>query len=233
MGKFANEARHHFGEIERYYHHAGFTGYSQALHHYHELTGLMRRAYGSRDAQNDMVVIRSLVERAGLLMEEMKRRHDEHTKQPTCDTWYFAYGSNLSVDQKEDRTLKIRQAIRCRLPAHRFAFNKRCDDGRICANIVRDDATEVWGVVYLCDSTAIRTMDRWEGVARGDYERLPVRVLNDMNEIIEAVTYVAGADFVCEPGQPSSDYLALILRGARHHGLPDSYIEQIELLARE
>jgi hypothetical protein len=41
------------------------------------------------------------------------------------DKWYFAYGSNLFIDQKEQRTGRIRQAVCCRLAEYRFAFNKR------------------------------------------------------------------------------------------------------------
>ena len=60
------------------------------------------------------------------------------------DQWYFAYGSNLFINQKERRTGRIRQAVRCRLPGFRFAFNKRGNGGQVYANIVPDDAAEVW-----------------------------------------------------------------------------------------
>lgn len=32
------------------------------------------------------------------------------------DRWYFAYGSNLEVDRKVERTGHIRSTVRCRLP---------------------------------------------------------------------------------------------------------------------
>lgn len=51
------------------------------------------------------------------------------------DQWYFAYGSNLFVDQKEERTGRSRQAIRSRLSSYRFAFNKRGGGGQVYANI--------------------------------------------------------------------------------------------------
>ena len=150
----------------------------------------------------------------------------------TGDQWYFAYGSNLFIDQKEKRTGQIRQAIRCRLRGFRFAFNKRGDGGQIYANIVPDDASEVWGVSYLCNPKAIQEMDRYEGVASGHYERLPLTVEKDSGEAIEAITYVAGEDFVCESGKPSSEYLLKIVRGARHHLLPEEYVDQIESVAK-
>jgi len=148
------------------------------------------------------------------------------------DQWYFAYGSNLFIDQKEKRTGRIRKSVRCRLPGFRFAFNKRGNGGQIYANIVPDDAAEVWGVVYLCNPKAIEEMDRYEGVASGHYERISVAVERQAGEKVEAITYIAGEDFVCEPGKPSKEYLLKIVSGARHHSLPDEYVAQIESLAQ-
>jgi gamma-glutamylcyclotransferase (GGCT)/AIG2-like uncharacterized protein YtfP len=147
------------------------------------------------------------------------------------DQWYFAYGSNLAVDQKEKRTGSIREALPCRLTGYRLAFNKRGSGGQIYANIVPAAAAEVWGVAYLCNPQAIREMDEYEGVAGGHYEHLPVTVVLKSGEEVDAITYVAGDDFVCEAGNPSHDYLSKILRGARHHALPEAYIAQIEAVA--
>jgi gamma-glutamylcyclotransferase len=163
-------------------------------------------------------------ERCGTEAEEGKEKMNG-------DQWYFAYGSNLLVDQKEKRTGRIRQAVRSRLKGYRFAFNKRGDSGQIYANIVPDDTADVWGVVYLCNPVAIRSMDEYEGVASGNYERIHVAVEKDAGETVEALTYVAGKDFTCEPGKPSAEYLGKIISGARHHGLPEEYVRRIEALA--
>src|SRR6266849_9020151 len=113
------------------------------------------------------------------------------------DTWYFAYGSNLLVDQKEERTGRIRQAVRCRLPGYRFAFNKRGAGGQIYANIVPDEKSEAWGVIYLCNPTAMRIMDGREGVSGGNYSRDRVTVVTDSGEHVPAETYIAGPNFIC------------------------------------
>jgi gamma-glutamylcyclotransferase (GGCT)/AIG2-like uncharacterized protein YtfP len=147
------------------------------------------------------------------------------------DQWYFAYGSNMFIDQKEGRTGRIRQAIRCRLMGFRFAFNKRGSGRQVYANIAPDDAAEVWGVIYLCNLKAIQEMDRYEGVAGGNYERILVTVEKESGEKVEAITYVAGGAFVCNPGNPSVEYLERIVSGARHHSLPDQYVRMIKSLA--
>ncbi len=148
------------------------------------------------------------------------------------DRWYFAYGSNLSMDQKEKRTGTIRCAIRCRLPGHRLAFNKRGEaPGQVYANIMPAETTEVWGVAYLCNATALRQMDRYEGVSIGHYHRIEVQVITEEGQRLPALTYVATQDFVWSEGRPSEAYLKQILAGARDHGLPDFYIRAIEDLA--
>lgn len=146
------------------------------------------------------------------------------------DTWYFAYGSNMSVDRKEERTGTIRQALRCRLNGYRLAFNKRAGDGSVYANIIPDEKSEVWGVAYLCDEAAMRKLDKKEGVAGGHYVRANV-VVNASDRLLECVTYIAGPNYVCDEGIPARDYLQLILDGVRDHDLPAWYQEDIRRLA--
>jgi gamma-glutamylcyclotransferase (GGCT)/AIG2-like uncharacterized protein YtfP len=135
------------------------------------------------------------------------------------------------VDQKEERTGTIRQAIPCRLSGYRLAFNKRAPAGRAYANIVRDPSSEVWGVAYLCDPEAMQSMDRFEGVSDGHYERITVELATRAGESISAVAYVAGQDYLIDETAPLPNYLNRILSGARHHGLPEEYIARIESVA--
>jgi cation transport regulator ChaC len=148
------------------------------------------------------------------------------------DRWYFAYGSNLSINQKEIRTGTIRKAVRCRLPGFRLAFNKRGSRGEVFANIVPEAGNETWGVIYLCDPRAIEELDVHEGVGKGHYEHTAVTVFDDSGKAYEALTYVACKESVCNPGQPSEAYLSTIVTGARQHALPEAYVAKIKELAR-
>jgi gamma-glutamylcyclotransferase len=147
------------------------------------------------------------------------------------DQWYFAYGSNLSQDQKEARTGAVRSARVATLHGFRLVFNKRSKDGSGKANIVVDDKHIVWGVAYLCDSEAMAAMDRFEGVCDGGYCQLPVAVRTAGGEYLDAVTYVAGEAFVCFELRPSQTYLNTILEGARSHGFPKDYVGSIVRIA--
>lgn len=160
----------------------------------------------------------------------MKRRHGGRN---VSDRWYFAYGSNLSGEQKQNRTGPIREARRARLDGYRIAFNKRGNDGTGKANIVPDANRTVWGVVYRCSSDALDEMDRYEGVANGHYARKTVRVQTDAGDELDAITYVAGDSFVDDSCLPSKKYLETIIQGARQHGLPEDYIGEIERVAHQ
>lgn len=156
----------------------------------------------------------------------MQRQRDD-------DRWYFAYGSNLCVGQKTERTGMIRQALRCRLPDYRLQFNKRSskNSNECFANVVPFAGDEVWGVAYLCNPAALRKMDAWEGVASGNYRREEVRLITEAGSSVTAVTYIAGVDFVCASGRPSTWYRDRIVSGARQHGLPADYIAKVIALA--
>lgn len=147
------------------------------------------------------------------------------------DQWYFAYGSNLSTEQKERRTGTIREARSARLEGYRIAFNKRGGDGTGKANIVLHPGGAVWGVVYRCSPDALDMMDTHEGVGSGHYRRTRIRVRCEHGDDLDAVTYVAGDSSLDDSLVPAPNYLQTILQGARHHKLPEAYIREIEKAA--
>jgi cation transport regulator ChaC len=147
------------------------------------------------------------------------------------DNWYFAYGSNLNVDQKEFRTGTIRKAVRCHLKHYRLAFNKRSGASGVAANIMPQDGQIVWGVAYLCSAEALSKMDSWEGVASGHYRRANVQVQTGDGGTLNAIAYIAEDKYVTEESRPSDEYLQKIISGAQHHAFPQEYIEAIKRLA--
>ena len=109
----------------------------------------------------------------------------------------------------ERATGAIRRTIPCRLAGFRFSFNMRVSGpkDRAYANIVRDSGWEVWGVVYLCNPSAMKKLDRYEGVSGGHYKRLNVEVITSTGERIKALTYVAGADRIVYDARRTREYL--------------------------
>jgi cation transport regulator ChaC len=142
--------------------------------------------------------------------------------------WYFAYGSNLCratfVERRGMRPLDVRRA---RLDGHRLTFDLPVGPGeRGVANLAVDPAATTWGVCYLLDPAACEHLDRTEGVHRGYYRRLDVTVTADDGARLAAFTY-QGA-MTATGRKPSARYLALLLAGAREHGLPVEWIRHLE-----
>src|SRR6202035_279355 len=103
--------------------------------------------------------------------------------------WYFAYGSNLWIDQMAARTGPIGQGDdRPRvalLPDHRLVFNMQGNDGQVYANLERP-GEGVIGVIYCCSAAALDKLDAYES----GYERRPVQVTDEGGISLEAVAYV-------------------------------------------
>jgi len=139
------------------------------------------------------------------------------------DTWYFAYGSNLSKEQMKCRIGYLPEFKRCSLKDWEFVFNKKSSkDGTLKANIMPADGEEVLGVIYLCSECDMKKLAGYEG--RG-YKDRPIIVNLEDGTQQDAITYVARAERTCDAGPVHPDYVQVITDGARDHGLPEEYIE--------
>ena len=133
--------------------------------------------------------------------------------------YYFAYGSNMSKEQLTNRGVSIDTAVCCELPGYRFLYNKKSIDGSAKANIEKDNASVVQGVCFLLDQESFK---RLKGFEKG-YTVLPVLVIDRNNNPIDAETFISKN--VCDQ-EPKSDYVEIIMKGAREHGLPELYIKE-------
>lgn len=146
---------------------------------------------------------------------------------------YFAYGSNLDPNRMKERIGRIPQSQLATLTGYQLAFNKRASSGGVYANIIEKPDQEVWGVVYWCTKEEMEELDKYEGVTGGHYHRTDVHPRLEDGELVDAITYVAGNDFICHEGSPSKAYLQCIISGARQHGLPEKYVVSIEASAAQ
>jgi len=149
--------------------------------------------------------------------------------------WYFAYGSNLDpgtfVGRRKMRPLCSRVA---RLPGFELRFDLPIGRAqRGVANVFPRRGASVWGVAYRITPADLARLDRSEGVHRGFYRRISVRLHGEETEF-GAWTYHSLRG---RPGRkPSRRYLGLLLRGAHYHDLPASYVaalRQVELAQDE
>jgi gamma-glutamylcyclotransferase (GGCT)/AIG2-like uncharacterized protein YtfP len=147
------------------------------------------------------------------------------------DSWYFAYGSNMSRSQMAGRTGPIRdgdEAPRVALlRGYRFGFTVRSTDNRIYANVLPSPDDVVHGVLYRCGESGMQVLDRYEA----GYQRRQVTVFDETGQQYEATVYVSLPQCTVDAGIPTPRYRDIVLSGAREFGLPEEYVARIEELA--
>ena len=131
---------------------------------------------------------------------------------------YFAYGSNLCVQQMAQRCPDAIDPQRATLADHDWLINERG-----VATVEPLSGSEVHGVVWQLSDSDLATLDGAEGVpVRYRRDRLTVHTEDGTSW---AWVYI---DHRVEPGPPRPGYLERILDGARHHSLPHRWIEFLE-----
>ncbi|MGD2175207.1 MAG: gamma-glutamylcyclotransferase [Candidatus Brocadiaceae bacterium] len=148
---------------------------------------------------------------------------------------YFAYGSNMDLEQIRERCPSAGFQFRAKLPDHELGFTRK-SRRRGCgvADAVPTDGGEVWGVVYEIDEEHVPCLDRWEGYGpyraecRNAYVRKKCTVLKEGEPArrLEVFTYFANRQ--PDPPPPSESYMQLITEAAKCWGLPHDYVRQLE-----
>ena len=144
---------------------------------------------------------------------------------------YFAYGSNMHLERLRLRVPSRRVLGVARLDGHRLEFCKRGRDGSAKCSILDTgvSADVVHGVLFEIAAAERVDLDAAEGLGAG-YDLREVRVVRG-GEACTAFTYGAGREYVEAGLSPFDWYKALVLTGARQHGLPDRYVRTIEAVA--
>lgn len=130
---------------------------------------------------------------------------------------YFAYGSNLSARQMQQRCPGAKRRFSARLPNYTLIFtggSRSRQGGTATVRLQRGE--QVLGGVYEIDEKCLRLLDRYEGYPTV-YDRMNVIVFNDMGDAIEAVMYYK-KERAAEMA-PSPEYLAAIREGFQDWGL--------------
>lgn len=128
---------------------------------------------------------------------------------------YFAYGSNLSVQQMAQRCPGAVDPRPATLPDHDWLINERG-----VATVEPFDGSRVHGILWRLTDHDLATLDSAEGVP-ARYRRDRLTVHTDAGPA-DAWVYI---DHRVDPGPPRPGYLERIIDGALHHGLPASWVE--------
>ena len=143
--------------------------------------------------------------------------------------YYFGYGSNLFVPRMTDRVESASIETTARIPGYQLRFNKRGHDGSAKANMFHtgDDSHGIWGAVYAMHMDHKPVLDEIEGVQAGGYHPTEIEFETKDGRSLRGYAYIATPDAVTEAMHPYTWYLDLVLHGARHHGFPDAYCDEI------
>ena len=144
--------------------------------------------------------------------------------------FYFAYGSNLSLEKMNEKCTKPRVLSIARLAGHRIEFYEHSViwDGAV-ETLVPDAKSEVWGVLYELAVYAWDQLDNCEDVrldGTGEYFHYPVQVFDEEKTVVYADVYKKAR--LGEAKLPSTEYLDIIIQGAKEQGLPEDYIEILQ-----
>jgi gamma-glutamylcyclotransferase (GGCT)/AIG2-like uncharacterized protein YtfP len=138
--------------------------------------------------------------------------------------YYFAYGSNMNWHQMQRRCPSSNFVCVARLPDYQFGITRHSrlrDCGT--ANVVPSAGKEVWGAVYHVTDAELVIMDSFEDGYRR--EILSVFPVNDGDQPINALVYVA--EFEKNVPLPNAEYKRVIIEGARHWQLPETYLSML------
>jgi len=134
---------------------------------------------------------------------------------------YFAYGSNLDVEDWERfcyrngfRADCIKAIDKAFLPDHELVFNVYSSTrGGGALNIHRRPGACVYGALFEVSEEGWRALDFKEGVSERVYQRIPCTVLRPDGSVQEAVTYSVVPESESHFMEPTSDYFDAVHRG--------------------
>ncbi len=139
--------------------------------------------------------------------------------------WYFAYGSNLHPGRLLERVPSARAVGASILPGHELRFGKRGRDGSgKCTVIAAGSASAlVHGALFEMPCAERPDLDAAEGP---DYQRKQA-LFELAGETFEGFYYEALEHAVDHKLEPFDWYRELVLRGARYHNFPATYVERL------
>ncbi len=140
---------------------------------------------------------------------------------------YFSYGSFLDSETLKRHCPGARFVSRAILPNFEVQFNfmSRTYGGGV-TGVEPAPGKMARGVVYDVMLKEMEHLDEVEGVPERIYYRQMVFVVDENGNLLEAQTYRTTDPQ--GPFKPTKRYLALMVKGAKEHGLDHEYIEELE-----
>ena len=139
---------------------------------------------------------------------------------------YFAYGSNLDLPQMKRRCPSSKLISKGSLSGYRLTFNTFSSGwGGGVADVIQDQGSKVWGLVFELSGTDLERLDRYEGYHKdwtSLYERWKTVIDTPNGQVSDVWVYtvVEKQKFV----KPTLEYLQIIKDAAVKWNFPKAYL---------
>ncbi len=132
---------------------------------------------------------------------------------------YFAYGSNMDVEQMNHRCPGARILAIAKVDDYGFAI-----DNRGYATILPMIGSHVEGLLWSVTERDIASLDRYEGISNGIYRKETIKV--EANGVQHStLVYISNVD--CNNPGYRPDYMEKIITAAKNHSLSKQYISEL------
>ena len=135
---------------------------------------------------------------------------------------YFAYGSNMDVDQMSHRCPESVFVGTASLQNYAFEL-----DSAGVATVVENRGSTVYGALWLISESDERKLDGYEGVGSGCYRKESHLVLADERRNLPVLVYISNRG-VHDGATYRSGYMDNIIANARRLGFDAEYVERLE-----
>lgn len=135
---------------------------------------------------------------------------------------YFAYGSNMNIKRMLERGVFFSSKEKGTLKGYKFIINKKSQKNPNIgfANIIRDDNSEVEGIIYEVSENDILKLDKYEGYPK-HYNRVTYIINNK-----ECVIYIANQEWTSvNELESTEEYKNHILEGKEF--LSENYYKKL------
>lgn len=133
---------------------------------------------------------------------------------------YFAYGSNLDLEQMVQRCPDAEIVGPVGLENYELRF---CGSG--FATVAPRKGSVVYGLVWKITPNCEQSLDRYEGYPR-HYTKETVTVKDAAGAEIPVMVYIMAEPYCRQPALPSPYYYRVIQRGFEANGLPVESLEE-------
>lgn len=141
-----------------------------------------------------------------------------------ADKYYFAYGSNINLNQMERRCPDATVVEPVVLPNHELLFRGN-SAGCGVATIRPKEGSQVHGLLWKITDRCERSLDIYEGYPHL-YKKAPVTVKNSKGENISVMAYIMNNERNLAPVPPSISYYDGIEAGFKQNGLPENSLRE-------